>query len=108
MKRTPGSPATWSACMCVKQMAPSWRNPHPSDFQGIWVPSPQSKSVKVEPLRSSIHESQRPGRGIIPHVPSIQISSIKVLCPSFENNVQKLLKHEKRFFSIFVHREMVL
>src|SRR6266516_1983940 len=81
MKSTPGNPATWSACMCVKQIASSWRKPHPSDFQGICVPSPQSKRVKVDPLRSSAHESQRPGKGIMPQVPSIQISSINVLYP---------------------------
>src|SRR6266567_3218013 len=65
--------------MCVKQMAPSWRKPQPSDFQGICVPSPQSKSVRVEPLRSKTQESQRPGRGIMPQVPSVQISSIKAV-----------------------------
>src|SRR6266700_3060174 len=31
MKSTPGRPAIWSACMCVRQIAPSCRKPQPSD-----------------------------------------------------------------------------
>src|ERR1700694_1784501 len=60
--------------MCEKQMAPNWRKPQPSAFQGTCVPSPQSSSVSDEPLRTRAHDNQRPGMGIMPHVPNIQIS----------------------------------
>src|SRR6266566_9617035 len=66
--------------MCVKQIAPSWRNPQPSAFQGTCVPSPQSTSVSDGPQRIKAQESQRPGIGIMPHVPNIQIS-IKTIYP---------------------------
>src|SRR6266568_3383956 len=66
--------------MCVKQIAPSWRNPQPSAFQGTCVPSPQSTSVSDGPQRIKAQESQRPGIGIMPHVPNIQIS-IKIRYP---------------------------
>src|SRR6266852_2441292 len=60
--------------MWVKQIAPNWRKPQPNAFQGTCVPSPQSSSVSDEPLRTSAHDNQRPGMGIMPHVPSRQIS----------------------------------
>src|SRR5579883_1214422 len=62
--------------MCVRQIAPNWRKPQPSVFQGTCVPSPQSIRIRCDPQRTRAQESQRPGMGIMPHVPSRQISII--------------------------------
>src|SRR5579872_5295382 len=87
IKRMPGRPATWSACICEKQMAPSWRKPQPRVFQGICVPSPQSKSVNVDPQRTNALDSHRPGNGIMPQVPSIQISIMQYVLSAFSQHL---------------------
>src|SRR5947209_4195449 len=89
MKRTPGNPATWSACICVRQIAPSCRKPQPSDFQGICVPSPQSNSVSVDPQRIKTDESQCPGKGIMPHVPGNKDRSCSISLPIVTNYFEK-------------------
>jgi hypothetical protein len=52
---------------------------HPASFRAIWVPSPQSISKLLPLYLANMEVSHRPGNGIMPPVPSKQISSIQNL-----------------------------
>ena len=83
VRSSPGSPEIWSAWKCVKQITSIALKPQPSIFMVTCVPSPQSIKASLPLSLASMAVRKRLGMGIMPPVPSKQISNIRfVLCIS--------------------------
>ena len=79
VRSRPGRPEIWSAWKWVMQMTSMALNPQPSIFMVTCVPSPQSISASLPLSLASIAVRKRLGIGIMPPVPSKQISNISFL-----------------------------
>ncbi len=76
VSKSPGRPEIWSAWKWVMQITSMALNPQPSIFIVTCVPSPQSTRSILPFSLASIAVRKRLGIGIMPPVPSKQISII--------------------------------
>lgn len=80
VRSSPGSPEIWSAWKCVKQITSIALKPQPSIFMGSPAFPRRNQSRASLPLSlANMAVRKRLGMGIMPPVPSKQISNIRFL-----------------------------